>query len=225
MHNPKNNFTEEEQEPFIAPEKEYDFAEFLHKFITPNITRTLSHGLSVIEKKATYPGRMSLQSERCSVIEVVLEAVAAYSSGRTDLAGVDMAQYYDNFIMALIEGTAEDQRYYALYTARIIKNFNLEQPLARMLFSPLNAGSSKGAAYSSKEEELLDRFRGEFNKLGHFSKDLRDAKQAVEEGDGHMNILLEGATEFKDDQLMTNYGNVLLRGNNILYIVMDASKH
>jgi small nuclear ribonucleoprotein len=42
--------------------------------------------------------------------------------------------------------------------------------------------------------------------------------------DGHMNILLEGATEFKDDQLMTNYGNVLLRGNNILYIVMDADK-
>ena len=27
--------------------------------------------------------------------------------------------------------------------------------------------------------------------------------------DGHMNILLEGATEFKEDQLMTNYGNVL----------------
>ncbi|MGE5575022.1 MAG: LSM domain-containing protein [Ignavibacteria bacterium] len=42
--------------------------------------------------------------------------------------------------------------------------------------------------------------------------------------DGHMNILLEGATEFKEDQLMTNYGNVLLRGNNVLYIVMDADK-
>ena len=38
--------------------------------------------------------------------------------------------------------------------------------------------------------------------------------------DGHMNILLEGANEFKDEQLMTNYGNVLLRGNNILYIVL-----
>ncbi|MGZ4850769.1 MAG: LSM domain-containing protein, partial [Candidatus Bathyarchaeia archaeon] len=43
--------------------------------------------------------------------------------------------------------------------------------------------------------------------------------------DGHMNILLEGANELKDDQLMTNYGNVLLRGNNILYIVLDANKH
>jgi len=40
--------------------------------------------------------------------------------------------------------------------------------------------------------------------------------------DGHMNILLEGATESRDDQLITNYGNVLLRGNNILYIALDV---
>jgi len=40
--------------------------------------------------------------------------------------------------------------------------------------------------------------------------------------DVHMNILLEGATESKDDQLITNYGNVLLRGNNVLYIMLDV---
>jgi len=40
--------------------------------------------------------------------------------------------------------------------------------------------------------------------------------------DGHMNILLEGATECRNDQLITNYGNVLLRGNNILYIMLDV---
>ena len=43
--------------------------------------------------------------------------------------------------------------------------------------------------------------------------------------DGHMNILLEGATECKEEQLFANYGNVLLRGNNVLYIVLDASVH
>jgi len=43
--------------------------------------------------------------------------------------------------------------------------------------------------------------------------------------DGHMNILLEGATECKDEQLLTNYGNVLLRGNNVLYIVLTSSKY
>ena len=43
--------------------------------------------------------------------------------------------------------------------------------------------------------------------------------------DGHMNLLLEGAVECKDDQPMTNYGNVLLRGNNVLYIVLDVNKH
>ncbi|MEM3549690.1 MAG: LSM domain-containing protein [Candidatus Bathyarchaeia archaeon] len=42
--------------------------------------------------------------------------------------------------------------------------------------------------------------------------------------DGHMNILLEGAAECRDDQLVANYGNILLRGNNILYIVLDAFK-
>jgi len=40
--------------------------------------------------------------------------------------------------------------------------------------------------------------------------------------DGHMNILLEGASECRDDQLVANYGNALLRGNNILYIMLDV---
>ena len=43
--------------------------------------------------------------------------------------------------------------------------------------------------------------------------------------DGHMNILLEGATERKEEQLLTNYGSVLLRGNNILYLALDATMH
>ncbi|MCD6431148.1 ribonucleoprotein [Candidatus Bathyarchaeota archaeon] len=42
--------------------------------------------------------------------------------------------------------------------------------------------------------------------------------------DGHMNILLEGATEFRNNQLLFNYGNILLRGNNILYILLDVPK-
>ena len=46
-------------------------------------------------------------------------------------------------------------------------------------------------------------------------------KEKMIKCDGHMNILLEGATECKNDQLLTNYGNVLLRGNNILYITLE----
>ncbi|MEM1566832.1 MAG: LSM domain-containing protein [Candidatus Bathyarchaeia archaeon] len=42
--------------------------------------------------------------------------------------------------------------------------------------------------------------------------------------DGHMNILLEGATECHGDQPVANYGNILLRGNNILYIILDAPR-
>jgi len=42
--------------------------------------------------------------------------------------------------------------------------------------------------------------------------------------DGHMNILLEGATEYRNGNLITNYGNVLLRGNNVLYIMLYVAK-
>jgi len=42
--------------------------------------------------------------------------------------------------------------------------------------------------------------------------------------DGHMNMLLEGAAEYRDGKLTMNYGNVLLRGNNVLYIMLDVAK-
>ncbi|MGB9134118.1 MAG: LSM domain-containing protein [Candidatus Bathyarchaeia archaeon] len=38
--------------------------------------------------------------------------------------------------------------------------------------------------------------------------------------DGHMNIILEGASECKGDKPIANYGSVLVRGNNILYIAI-----
>ncbi|MCW4001919.1 MAG: hypothetical protein NWE97_01845 [Candidatus Bathyarchaeota archaeon] len=42
--------------------------------------------------------------------------------------------------------------------------------------------------------------------------------------DGHMNILLEGAVERVNDRLNANYGSILLRGNNILYICVDVPR-
>jgi len=42
--------------------------------------------------------------------------------------------------------------------------------------------------------------------------------------DSHMNILLEGASERVGDRLNANYGSVLLRGNNILYISIDVPR-
>jgi len=42
--------------------------------------------------------------------------------------------------------------------------------------------------------------------------------------DSHMNLLLEKATERVKDQLIANYGSILLRGNNILYICTDMPR-
>jgi len=39
--------------------------------------------------------------------------------------------------------------------------------------------------------------------------------------DSHMNLLLDKATERVNDRLSANYGSILLRGNNILYICVD----
>ena len=36
--------------------------------------------------------------------------------------------------------------------------------------------------------------------------------------DSHMNIILEGAAEYRSNSPAANLGNVILRGNNVLYI-------
>jgi small nuclear ribonucleoprotein len=40
--------------------------------------------------------------------------------------------------------------------------------------------------------------------------------------DSFMNIILNGASEQDNGQLVANYGRVLVRGNNILYICLTA---
>jgi len=42
--------------------------------------------------------------------------------------------------------------------------------------------------------------------------------------DGHMNIMLDGASEFFKEKPLASYGTVLVRGNNILYIGLDVGR-
>jgi small nuclear ribonucleoprotein (snRNP)-like protein len=44
------------------------------------------------------------------------------------------------------------------------------------------------------------------------------------DADSHMNIILEGATEFRGNTATANYGNIILRGSNILYISVEAGR-
>lgn len=41
--------------------------------------------------------------------------------------------------------------------------------------------------------------------------------------DGYMNIILEGASEHYNGQLLAHYGQVLVRGNNILFISLNVT--
>jgi len=42
--------------------------------------------------------------------------------------------------------------------------------------------------------------------------------------DGHMNIMLDGASEYFKEKPLASYGTVLVRGNNILYIGLDVGR-
>ena len=42
--------------------------------------------------------------------------------------------------------------------------------------------------------------------------------------DSHMNVILEGTTEFRNNSPSTNLGHVVLRGSNILYVCVDHSE-
>ena len=42
--------------------------------------------------------------------------------------------------------------------------------------------------------------------------------------DSYMNIILDGASEFYKSNCIANYGNVFVRGNNILYIKVDVDE-
>ena len=41
--------------------------------------------------------------------------------------------------------------------------------------------------------------------------------------DSYMNIILNGASEYYDGQLLAHYGKVLVRGNNVLYIALNVT--
>jgi len=43
--------------------------------------------------------------------------------------------------------------------------------------------------------------------------------------DNYMNIILEGATETYNSDLIANYGNVFIRGNNVLYICVKPENY
>ena len=39
--------------------------------------------------------------------------------------------------------------------------------------------------------------------------------------DGYMNMILKGAKEYDNNGMVASYGDVFIRGNNILYVVID----
>ena len=55
-------------------------------------------------------------------------------------------------------------------------------------------------------------------------KNNAEYKGKMIECDGYMNIILEKATEYKSEGPITNFGSVIIRGNNVLYICVEDPK-
>lgn len=41
--------------------------------------------------------------------------------------------------------------------------------------------------------------------------------------DGYMNLMMKGAKEYYGNDLIANYGDVFIRGNNVLYICIEPT--
>jgi len=46
-------------------------------------------------------------------------------------------------------------------------------------------------------------------------------KGMMENIDSYMNLIMTNAEEIKDDKVIANYGRVIVRGNNVLFIKLE----
>jgi len=46
-------------------------------------------------------------------------------------------------------------------------------------------------------------------------------KGKMDNVDSYMNLIMTDAEEFKDDKVIANYGRVIVRGNNVLFIKLE----
>jgi small nuclear ribonucleoprotein len=53
-------------------------------------------------------------------------------------------------------------------------------------------------------------------------KNNAEYKGTIIDCDGHMNVILEGAIEYKANEATANFGRVIVRGNNVLYICIES---
>jgi small nuclear ribonucleoprotein len=55
-------------------------------------------------------------------------------------------------------------------------------------------------------------------------KNNMEYRGKMTECDSYMNLILEEAVEYENNAPMANYGNILIRGNNILYISVTPTQ-
>jgi U6 snRNA-associated Sm-like protein LSm6 len=54
-------------------------------------------------------------------------------------------------------------------------------------------------------------------------KGREEYRGKMTQADGYMNMMLKETKEYEDDKLVASYGDVFIRGNNILYISLTPT--
>jgi U6 snRNA-associated Sm-like protein LSm6 len=54
-------------------------------------------------------------------------------------------------------------------------------------------------------------------------KGREEYRGKMTQADGYMNMMLKETKEYEDEKLLASYGDVFIRGNNILYICLTPT--
>lgn len=81
--------------------------------------------------------------------------------------------------------------------------------------------SEKSVSQSSAKRPLTTLQKSTKKKVTVRLKNEVEYKGKMDNVDSYMNLIMTDAEELKDDKVIANYGRVIVRGNNVLFIKLE----
>ena len=81
--------------------------------------------------------------------------------------------------------------------------------------------SEKSVSQSSAKRPLTTLQKSTKKKVTVRLKNEVEYKGKMDNVDSYMNLIMTDAEEIRDDIVIANYGRVIVRGNNVLFIRLD----
>ncbi|KAG2478082.1 hypothetical protein LCGC14_2080020 [marine sediment metagenome] len=81
--------------------------------------------------------------------------------------------------------------------------------------------SEKSVSQSSAKRPLTTLQKSTKKKVTVRLKNEVEYKGKMDNVDSYMNLIMTDAEEIRDDKVIANYGRVIVRGNNVLFIRLE----